>query len=263
MKFGITTLVLLFVSTLCLAQQKVGNGGGDAEIEVLEMAPNLRLWNKFCSENIQICWSSPKLAQIITLNFEQALNGLVLEEILFSDTNHPSFCNKQTLVLRRSDLYVDSETAKPKPEISLILINAILNCRQINFQVSGPPPRLLPEGKILDEVALMIFNYEDQSGLVSSFEGQNASQLLSKETGCSKFRFLNGYRKEFNIQCLSDGTIFKVTVTSSNPLTFFSVVQLLQRGSIALESKELLNSSRILNLESFERLTNSVVPSLK
>jgi hypothetical protein len=224
-KIRMMTLVLFFVSTICHAQQKVGNGGGEAEVETLAMVPYLRLWNKFCSENIQICWGSPKIAQTITQNLGEALNGLALEEIIFLDTNSPSFCNDHTLALRRSDFYIDSETAKSKSEISLILVNAILNCRQIKFQVSGPPPRLLPEGKILDEVALMVFNDETQSGLVSSFEGQNANQLLSQETGCSKFRFLNGYRQEFNIQCLLDGTVFKVTVTSSNPLTFFSVVQ--------------------------------------
>jgi hypothetical protein len=221
----ITLLLTLVMSLESFAQQRIGSGGGDAEIVVLSMIPFLKTWNKMCQENPSACWGNQKNEQNTNSALERAFEGFPLSAVTFSDMNSSTpQCSDGVLNINRSDLYQDSFTSKSKPQIAAELINSVLECRGHALHMISSIPRVLPVGKFLSDTDLVVFQDGKNSILVSIFDYKNANIILSDEIQCTQFHVLSSFNRELSVKCLDNNVLFKVHVLQNNPLKVFSVV---------------------------------------
>lgn len=225
MKFVLVFLLIMGASLVSNAQQRIGTGGGEAELKILAMLPLLKVWNKACDENPNICWSDAATSRKITGALKIALIDFKPGSVLFSDAkSHNATCDQKGLVLNRSHFYVDEQTPKNDTQISIELANSILSCRGLKFQIQNQRVLKLPIGKYFADIGLAVFTNDPTSLFATVNENQNAQELLSQEIQCRDFQFLIKYQNTLVVRCLTNQLTYKVQVVSVYPFSIFAVL---------------------------------------
>ena len=116
-------LASLIVSSQSFAVRHVGNAGGEAELQLIEMAEYLPQWSKACLENRTLCREvAAVVAETLEITKVPLLN--------FTDDSLPGpLCKNDQVLLSRELLYVNDNTPKDKNLLLEILLQGLLACK--------------------------------------------------------------------------------------------------------------------------------------
>lgn len=223
-------LVVVFLAVGAFAQQYIGSGGGAAELRILQMIPNLKLWAKFCSENKYSCWDVHYNYEEINPDhkkFYDAINKLDINKVNFVPSLEAhGGCQNQTVTISRKDIYQNQDQAHVDEVLMKVLIRTIRMCADpVPSRYIDVPLRILALGKPISTLGLHTLEViGGRSYLVSSTPGQNAHAILSGEINCSEYQILSSNSQTLWAECKEKKTKYEVRVLNLNPLQLLSVI---------------------------------------
>ena len=215
MKYLIFQMIFM-VSLFSQAVVHVGNGGGDAEMTVLQMAPNLGLWAQACNENPGLCAPGSPFSKSDFKYLGQKINFVEARE-------HKTTCEGSQVNIVRESLYINLDRPKSPNELSAVLIKTILFCAgwpseqlaKINFDLD-------PRQQTFTDFNISVFQ-GSRSDIIISPMSSGTNRRLIQRTECSKYRITSASGNDLNLRCLENNLDYLVRVkTASEGLDFIS-----------------------------------------
>jgi hypothetical protein len=204
--FLILCLVIGF-SFESFAIRHVGNGGGEAEMSLLQMTPFLPMWAKACNENKISCGINGEIPDSF-IEFTKSMT------LAFAEIDATS-CAGNTVTMVNRDLYEsDEKTAKSEATLTGMLLAAIGKCSGSSINVSSEVDLSL-QGKEIYPKQIYLFSGAQTDVIV----GSNTSALqatLVKEMNCDKYRLVSVNSAGFIVRCQTNQAQYNVYVNATS-----------------------------------------------
>jgi hypothetical protein len=201
-------LVILFFGLTVQAGgvRYVGNGGGDAELKLLEMYSHLNLWAKACRSESSLCFDFYTIKIDSSLAKLQALNTESIEISFYGNAENETECNEQIMSINNSDLYIENTRPKTNLEIFRVLTDRMNSCLLTEL----PKSRVISIPIYFNDM-VSIYRGTQTDLMVSSFDKSNSLQdIILQKLNAKSFKFLFDYGKD--IVVLSNGQKFILSI---------------------------------------------------
>lgn len=197
-------LMVSFLFSLSLEAQAirhVGNGGGEAELRLLQMKAVLPYWMKACHETN--CWNGGDL----TVQNQDQAKSL---RIQFSEQNLPA--TSDTITLDPRLLYkADEKTPRSDLELASLLIEAVMMKIGV-LQPGTLQMNLLPVGTLVQrDGQVMVLSGIDTDVMTGLDDLSDWHSQFLAQTGCRNYRLSEVTSTDWKLRC-PNGVIYSTTV---------------------------------------------------
>ncbi|MEZ0390657.1 MAG: hypothetical protein ACAH59_00475 [Pseudobdellovibrionaceae bacterium] len=214
MKRAIPFLIFFLFSTSAICIRVVGNGGGEAELKVLQQFEALSLWLKFCSENSGECFLDPSTGKEEISKLKKNFSNLESIEFVNRST-FPQFGPQRSLMISHESLYVDDKTPKEDMEVFQVLLWTLREAPKTNSNSQKVNVRLLSNGILHSQLDVAYLRSEEGDFLVARSANQNLHRELSRELN-SPYRILSTTAKGYLLKSFGDGQVYELILQDQN-----------------------------------------------